>query len=224
MKFRLFSTDKLSFEVPDPVALIESHCIQSDFYKNFDLIPLEKRKPEHANKIGARIKKEIFLDSEFKKAMKEIENLKILKPDNNLDKFLGNLDANQRNDYIKEFNEKAIQRLLNIDGIGLSKATKILHTLHPHIIPIIDNPLQEMYIEKVNEQWAEGKPEIFVDYYNNLKEDDNWKQLSEVHEEITRNKLGLTKVRVFDILWWSYLRAKKRKQEQKNIKLSSIQW
>lgn len=221
MKFFLFSN--LSFEVPDPVALIESHCIQSDFYKNFDLIPLDKRKPEHANKIGARIKKEVFLDSEFKKAMKEIENLKILKPDNNLDKFLDK-DANQRNDYIKEFNEKAIRRLLGIDGIGLSKATKILHTLHPHIIPIIDNPLQDVYVDKINGKWTEGKPDIFIDYYDNLKEGDNWKHLSAVHEEITRNNLGLTKVRVFDILWWSYLRAKKRKQEQKSIKLSSIQW
>jgi len=70
----------------------------------------------------------------------------------------------------------------------------------------------------------QGKPDIFIDYYDNLKEGDNWKHLSKVHEEITRNNLGLTKVRVFDILWWSYLRAKKRKQEQKGIKLSSIQW
>ena len=221
MKFRLFS--KLSFEVPHPVALIESHCIQSDFYKNFDLIPLDKRKPEHANKIGARIKKEIFSSTKFKKAMEEIENLKILKPDNNLDKFLI-LDDNERNDCIRDFNQKAIQGLLGIDGIGLSKATKILHTLHPDIIPIIDNPLKEVYIQEINGQWTEGEPDIFVDYYDNLKEGDNWKYLSEVHEEISRNNLGLTKVRVFDILWWSYLRAKKRKQEQKGIKLSSIQW
>jgi hypothetical protein len=218
MQFRLFS--KLSFEVPHPVALIESHCIQSDFYKNFDLIPLDERKPEHANKIGARINKEIFSSTKFKKAIEEIKNIKMLKRDNNLDKFLDNVDVNQRNDCIREFNEKVIQRLLGVDGLGLSKATKILHTLHPHIIPIIDNPLQKVYVQEINGQWTEGKPEIFIDYYDNLREGDNWKYLSEVHEEISRNNLGLTKVRVFDILWWSYLRAKRFE----DIKFSSIQW
>ena len=224
MEFRLFS--KLSFEVPHPVALIESHCIQSDFYKNFDLIPLDRRKPEHANKIGARVKKEIFSSTKFKEIMEEIENLKIFRPDNNLDIFLI-LDDNERNDCIRDFNQKAIQKLLGIDGVRLSKATKILHTLHPDIIPIIDNPLKDVYIQEINGQWTEGEPEIFVDYYDNLKEGDNWKQLSKVHEEITKNNLGLTKVRVFDILWWSYLRAKQLKTEllkQRNIELSSIKW
>jgi len=51
MKFLLFS--KISFEVSDPVALIESYCFQSNFYANYDL--LSDRKIEDVNKIGARI-------------------------------------------------------------------------------------------------------------------------------------------------------------------------
>lgn len=217
MKFRLFS--KLSFEVSNPVALIESHCIQSDFYANYDLIPLKERKIEHANKIGARISGNLL--SRCKEVIEETADLSIF--DYDLDKFLDNLGVDQRNDYIKAFNEKAIKKLLKIKGIGLSKATKILHTLHPDIIPIIDNPLKDVY-QEINEQWTEGEPDIFFDYYNNLKEGDNWKNLSKVFEEISENNLGLTKVRVFDILWWSYLRAKRLKQQQKNIKLGSIRW
>jgi len=56
MKFILFSST--TFEVSDPVALIESYCFQSDFYGKYDLLLLEpdRRKVEHVNKIGARIR------------------------------------------------------------------------------------------------------------------------------------------------------------------------
>ena len=61
MKFFLFS--KISFEIPDPIALIEYYCYQNDFYSRYDL--LEDKKIEDVNKIGARIKKEVL--SECKK-------------------------------------------------------------------------------------------------------------------------------------------------------------
>ena len=216
MKFHLFR--KLCFEVPNPVALIESYCFQSDFYTNYDLIPLENRKVDHVNKIGARIGKNLL--SRCKDVTEKTKNLNIF--DYDLDKFL-DLDVDKRNDYIKDFNEKVIEELLGIDGIGLSKATKILHTLHPEIIPMIDNPLKDEY-QKINEQWTEGQPKIFIDYYDNLKEGDNWQNLTKIFKEISENELGLTKVRIFDILWWSYLKAKKLKQQQKNVKWSSIRW
>jgi hypothetical protein len=56
MKFFLFS--KISFEIPDPIALIECYCYQNDFYAKYDL--MEDKKIEDVNKIGARIKKEVF--------------------------------------------------------------------------------------------------------------------------------------------------------------------
>jgi len=55
MKFFLFS--KISFEIPDPIALIECYCYQNDFYAKYDL--LKNRKIENINKIGARIRKEV---------------------------------------------------------------------------------------------------------------------------------------------------------------------
>lgn len=221
MKFHLFS--KLSFEVFNPIALIESHCIQTNFYANYDLIPIEKRKIEHVNKIGARIPKNLL--SRCRDIVEKTKNLNIF--DFDLDKFLIALNDDKRKDYIKEFNEKAIRKLLEIERIGLSKATKILHTLHPDIIPMLDNPLQELYRKEINRKWREGEPEIFIDYYDNLKEGDNWKNLTQIFEEVSENKLNLTKVRIFDILWWSYLKAKKLKEgleKRKNIKLSSIKW
>ena len=58
MKFFLFS--KISFKIPDPVALIECYCYQNDFYTKYDLLIENKdRKIEDVNKIGASIKKEV---------------------------------------------------------------------------------------------------------------------------------------------------------------------
>jgi len=59
MKFFLFS--KISFEIPDPIALIECYCYQNDFYAKYDLLlEYRDRKIEDVNKIGVRIKKEVF--------------------------------------------------------------------------------------------------------------------------------------------------------------------
>ncbi|MCP8307238.1 MAG: hypothetical protein H3Z54_00870 [archaeon] len=207
MKFLLFS--KISFEVFDPVALVESYCFQSDFYANYDLIPIEKRKIEDVNKIGARIVKNLLPRCKY--VTEETKNLNIF--DYSLDKFL-DLDIDKRNNYIRDLNRKTIKKLLEIKGIGFSKATKILHTLHPEIIPMIDNLYKDEY-QEINEQWTEGNPEIFIDYYDNLKEGDNWQNLDKVFKDISENNLGLTKVRIFDILWWSYLKSKKLRLQLK---------
>ena len=76
MKFYLFS--KISFEIPDPIALIECYCYQNDFYTKYDLI-LEHRdkKIEDVNKIGARIKKEVL--SECKKITESTKSLSMFK-------------------------------------------------------------------------------------------------------------------------------------------------
>ena len=53
MKFRLFSK---TFEVVDPIALIECYCFQSNFYVNFDLVNHEKGgQVNNVNAIGARM-------------------------------------------------------------------------------------------------------------------------------------------------------------------------
>ena len=129
MKFYLFS--KISFEIPDPIALIECYCYQNDIYSKYDL--LEDRKIENVNKIGARIKKDVLL--KCKEITEKTKKLDILKC--NLEQFL-NLAKKKRNEHIKELNECVIQKMLKISGIRLSTTTKILHTLYPKIIPIID--------------------------------------------------------------------------------------
>lgn len=214
MKFLLFS--KISFEVSDPVVLIESYCFQSNFYANYDL--LSNRKIEDVNKIGARIGKKLLPKCEA--VTKNTNNLCIFEYD--LDRFL-RLDNKTRNYHIKELNQRTIKKLLKIKGIGLSKATKVLHTLYPKIIPMIDNALQEEYRKKINSQWTEEQSDqILIDYYNNLREDDNWQPLTQIFDIISRNNLiGLTKLRIFDILWWSYLKSKKLRQ-QGNIRWSTI--
>jgi len=220
LRFFLFS--KIPFQVTNPIALIESYCFQTDFYSNFDIIPLGEKRIEDVNKIGARISKEL-LNKCSERMSHEInpENLGIFHYD--LDGFLG-LDTDDRNRQITDFNEKAVKKLLRISGIRLSKATKILHTLHPRIIPMIDNPLQDLYREEIDEDWTEGNRMIFVDYYKNFEKEDNWKNLGEIHKIISKMGHGLTKVRVFDILWWSFLKAKRLKEKQRKIQWSTIKW
>ena len=220
MKFLLFS--KIPFEVSDPVALIESYCFQSDFYENYDLLLLKgKRKVEDVNKIGARIGEEVL--PKCKTATEGAKDLRIFQYDKyGLDSFL-ELDDEAINDYVNELNERVIKKLLKIKGIRLSKATKVLHTLYPEIIPILDNALQEEYCKEINPHWTEEQSNrIFIDYYKNLGEGDNVQNLTLILKTISGNKLVcLTKVRIFDILWWSYLKAK-RLRWGKNINWSTI--
>ena len=210
MKFLLFS--KISFEIPDPIALIECYCYQNDFYTKYDLL-LEHRdkKIEDVNKIGARIKKEVLL--ECKIITEKTKSVNIFKY--NLEQFLS-LDEKDRNELIKELNEFVIQELLKIKGIGLSTITKILHTLYPKIIPMIDNPLQNKYREKINNVWTVKRAdEIFIDFYKNLQIESNRENLDYIFNKLLENNIQhLSKVRIFDILWWSYLKAEKLREEK----------
>jgi len=193
MKFFIFS--KIPFEIPDPIALIECYCYQNDFYSKYDL--LEDRKIENVNKIGARIKKEVLL--ECKIITENTKSLSIFKY--NLEKFL-DLEEKKRNEQIKELNEFVIQKLLKINGIGLSTTTKILHTLYPKIIPMIDNPLQNKYREKINNVWMEKRADkIFIDFYNTLKMVSNRENLNYIFDKLLENNIQhLSRIRIFDIL------------------------
>jgi len=207
MKFFLFS--EISFEIPEPITLIECYCYQNDFYSRYNL--LEDKKIEDVNKIGARIKKEVLL--ECKIITERTKSVNIFKY--NLEQFLS-LEEKDRNEQIKELNDFVIQKLLKINGIGLSTATKILHTLYPKIIPMIDSLLQNKYREKINNVWKQKRAdEIFIDFYKNLQIECNRKNLNHIFKEISKNNLkNLSRIRIFDILWWSYLKAEKLREEK----------
>jgi hypothetical protein len=216
MRFTLFS--ETSFDLIDPIATIEAYCFQSNFYLSYDLITNER----NVNKIGARINA-----STLKECMKVIENTKDLDIFSyDLDKFL-DVDEEKRNNYIYKFNEMAVKKLLT-KGVGFSKTTKILHTFYPEIIPMIDSMLQSEYLrigEKHSRKtWKKGDPEIFIDYYKNLKLDNNKKNLDELDGKLREKLPHLTKVRIFDILWWSYLKSEmiKLKAQYKYGKM--IKW
>jgi len=219
MKFFLFS--KISFKIPDPIALIECYCYQNDFYAKYDLLlEYRDRKIEDVNKIGARIKKEIL--SECKKITESTKSLSVFKY--NLEQFL-DLEEKDRDEQIKELNEIVIQKLLKIKGIGLSTATKILHTLYPKIIPMMDNPLQDKYREKINNLWTKKRAdEILIDFYKNLQIESNRENLNYIFDRLLENNIQhLSKIRIFDILWWSYLKAENIKKERE-ISWSTIKF
>jgi len=219
MKFILFS--EIIFEIPDPVALIEYYCYQNDFYSKYDLLLEDRdRKIEDVNKIGARIKKDVLL--ECKKITEKTKNLSIFKY--NLEQFL-DLEEKKRNGHIKELNESVIQKLLKINGIGLSTTTKILHTLYPKIIPMIDSLLQKKYREVINKLWTEKRAdEIFINFYKNLKMGSNRENLNYIFDKLLENNIQhLSKIRIFDILWWSYLKAENLKSKE-NINWSTIKF
>jgi len=210
MKFLLFS--EISFEVAEPIALIEAYCFQSDFYSNFDF--LENKKVPDVNKIGARIKSKLF--PACLGVTDNTGNLRIFKYD--LDRFL-DLSKKTRDKHIKDLNKNVINKLMDIDGIGLSKATKIIHTLYPKLIPMIDGLLQDFYAELClnndTEKWTRKQSDqILVAYYDNLTKDKNRHNLDSLYADINGRIKGLTKLRIFDILWWSYLKAEKLSRKE----------
>jgi len=135
------------------------------------------------------------------------------------------LEEKKRSEHIKELNDFVIQKLLKINGIGLSTATKILHTLYPKIIPMIDNPLQKKYREVINDGWTENKSDqVFIDFYKNLQIESNRKNLNYIFDKLLENNIHhLSKIRIFDILWWSYLKAEKLREE-KGINWNTIRY
>ena len=209
MKFTLFS--KIPFEVSHPIALIESYCFQNDFFSSYDL--LKNRKIEDVNKIGARISSELLQQCKTVIKRSNANDLAFFKYD--LDRFL-KLNEKTRNKHIKNLNNQVIQSLLILPKIGFSKVTKILHTIYPKIIPMIDNPLQSKY-RQINRDWNENKADqILIDYYNNLLIERNRRNLDKIETVISKNNLkGLTRIRIFDILWWSYLKADRLRKEKK---------
>jgi hypothetical protein len=215
MKFKLFS--KIEFDVSDPIVVIEAFCYQSDFYKNFDL--LENPTIENANKIGARIKLNIL--PKCKKIIEDAGNLPIY--DSRIDDFL-KLTVKTRSDYIQQLYDKVISKLIGIKGVKLSKATKLLHTWRPEIIPMIDNPLKEKY-QQENPDWSEyTSAQILIDYYEALKTEPNWGNLNRLSGTLKGyNVKGLSIIRIFDILWWSYLKAEALSRKE-NIHWHSIKW
>lgn len=209
MQFTLFS--KISFEVSDPIALIECFCFQNDFYKNYDYLLQDKgeRTIKNVNRIGARIKEELLEECEA--TIYKSRDLEIFKHD--LDSFL-KIDEREMEMQLKELNEEVIQKLLIIDGIGFSKVTKMLHTSYPLLIPMIDNPLQAEY-KGMGLKWdVTHADKILLDFYQNLKEPRNHQNISLIHKYVTESiGLRLTKIRIFDIIWWSYLKAMNLKKE-----------
>ncbi len=144
MKFYLFS--KIEFEIPNPVHLIECYCYQSDFYSKYDVV--ENRKIEDVNKIGARLSHDKIM--ECKEIVEDTNKLDIFT--NSFDQLL-DLDEKTRENQIKELDKKILQRFFSIKGINFSTATKILHTIYPEIMPMIDNPLQRKYKKIINPSW-----------------------------------------------------------------------
>ena len=199
----------------NPIFLIESYCFQNDFYSRYDLI--KKREIQDVNKIGARIKTDLL--PVCKTRIDDVGDLDIF--DYSLDDFL-KLEEKNRNSHIHDLNIRIIQNLLELPKIGLSKATKILHTLHREIIPIIDNLLQNEY-RKINHGWKENEAEqILIDYYDNFLNEQNLENLDKIENEIEKiNLKGLTRISIFDILWWSFLKAERLGQKE-NIQWRSI--
>ena len=81
---------------------------------------------------------------------------------------------------------------------------------------MIDSLLQKKYRQVINDGWTEKRAdEIFIDFYNNLKMGSILKNLNYIFKEVSKNNIKhLSKIRIFDILWWSYLKAEKLREEK----------
>ena len=196
----------------EPEALIEAYCFQSNFYAKYDLRPRGDESFQYVRFIGARIE-----NSVLEKCKAEIKHYKDFSTydEEGLDWLLRKTTPEQRNRFTSELAELT-HTLDSISGVGLSKATKILHTRYPEIIPMIDNPLQKEY-KSIKPEWRKGDwCQLFKDYYDNFLVEKTYDNLCTVHGNLSH--LKLTKVRVFDILWWSFLKSKKNKIDWKTIR------
>ena len=90
---------------------------------------------------------------------------------------------------------------------------------------MIDSLLQNKYREKIDKQWTENKSnEIFIDFYNNLKIGSNRENLNCIFDKLLENNIQhLSRIRIFDILWWSYLKAE-RLGKEKGINWNTIKF
>jgi len=88
---------------------------------------------------------------------------------------------------------------------------------------MIDNLLQDFYMRKINPGWSKREPtEILSEYYNNLLKNPTRKNINRIFDEIQMHHVPrLTKLRTFDILWWSYLKSD-RLRSTYGIKWSSV--
>jgi hypothetical protein len=77
----------------------------------------------------------------------------------------------------------------------------------------------------INDVWTENKSdEIFIDFYNNLRIESNRRNLNYIFDKLLENNIQhLSKIRIFDILWWSYLKAEKLREE-KGINCYKAKW
>jgi len=215
MDFLLFS--RVQFEITDPEMLIECYCFQTNFYNSYDAIAtVRKRKIEDVNNIGARIPTELLPKcTEIINRTKDLQIFNFI-----IDTFLEQKDEDV-DSCIRLLDEKVIQPLTQLNGIRLSTATKILHTLYPSIIPIIDNTLQKKYKE-LNPKWMENNYfQILSDYCKNLKIETNWNNICQLYGILSKRGLVLSKIRIFDIIWWSYLKSQ-NPVHGKIVKWSSI--
>lgn len=212
MEFTLFKGKP--FKINNPLTLIEAYCIQQDFYKNYD--HLKNKTIEDVNQIGAQVRRPSILN-EANGVVTRPEELKLLQL--NIDELLEKPD-NTKKEYIGDFS-KAIEELIEVKGIELSTATKIYHTLHPEIIPMIDSLLQGEYMRVkgiTRRQLSFDK--LFIDYYETFK--DNKKNIDKLYEQLSSQQLRLTKVRIFDIIWWSFLKYKRLAADFPEIRWSTI--
>jgi len=199
--------------VKEPEALIEAYCFQSDFYAKYDLRPRGDESFQYVRFIGARIEKDIL--DKCKDQINRYKNFSTY-DQKGLDWLLRKAIAEQRNRFIFELAELT-HTLDSIPRVGLSKATKILHTRYPEVIPIIDNALQKEY-KLLRPEWKKGDwhQMLFKDYYDNFLVKETYNNLDTLHRNLLH--LKLTKVRAFDILWWSFLKSKKNKIDWKTIR------
>ena len=92
----------------------------------------------------------------------------------------------------------------DIRGVGLSKATKVLHPKRPALIPMLDSVVQRYLAEddpSTRSPFGGRALELVRSYKRDL--DRNRAALRAVRRELVRRGYDLTEVRILDLLIWS---------------------
>ncbi len=130
-----------------------------------------------------------------------------------------------------------LKSFLKFKGVGLARATKILHLKRPKLVPILDSYFMNFLMGVDNDQVSKSKSlQDGIKAVEIARKDlrENKKEFKKLQKELSDLPIPLTRVRLYDILCWTvekwdirgemdapYGKPKKSVKSEKSIEIKS---
>ena len=146
------------------------------------------------------------IDDAIQKAYKlNLRNKNRRCANNNLRNWL-RINTNGKTLFSKYCEDRKKQKYGRLKWVGKALFTKVVHKLHPDVIPIIDGKIYDCYRKKIGTNDLVKIAKIIVD---DCKENKKCLQnICDTLGKIVAPQIKITPLRAWDILVWSYLTPK----------------